>query len=91
MLFCGVLGGLAAVSAERLIVILATSMWGAMFAISGFLMITGRLAADRLLEPAALLTAGQRADTAPLAWLLLALGGVVFQAVAERRTVIVKP
>lgn len=89
VLLAGVLGGLAAVAAERLLITLATSLWGAMLAISGFLLITGKLPVDRLLDPSALLTLGQRADHAPLAWLLLALGGVVFQSRPEKKAAVV--
>lgn len=90
MLMLGILGGMCAIAAERLLVILATSLWGAMFAVTGYLIFAGKVAVTQLADPGALLTLGQHAHALPLAWLLLAATGLAVQSRPERRTVVVR-
>lgn len=90
MLLAGILGGMLAIAAERVLVILATSLWGAMFAITGVLMFAGRIAIIQLADPSALVALAQQAQAVPLAWLLLALVGLIVQTRTERRTVVVR-
>lgn len=89
ILLAGILGGLATIAAERLLVILATSIWGSMFAVTGYLMMMGKVASNHLEDPHALVTLGQHAQLVPWAWLLLAMAGIVIQARPARRTVVV--
>lgn len=90
VLVCALLGGLAAVLAENLLVVLATAMWGAMFVVSGYLIVAGRLFPGHLLDPRQLVALGQRHDIVPQAWLLLAIVGAVIQLVPDRRAVVVR-
>ncbi len=88
MLVLGLTGGIAAVLVERLIVILATSIWGGMFVVAGYLVLTGQATAERLVDPAVLVQMGHRPDLVPLAWLGLAIGGIVIQSLPERVVVV---
>jgi len=88
ILLAGFAGGLAAVLAERFLIVLATAMWGAMFVVSGYLMLAGRMVPEHLLDPTALVALGHRADLVPSVWLLLALAGVIIQSLPERVVVV---
>lgn len=90
MLCAGILGGMCAIAAERALVILATSLWGAMFAVTGYLIFAGKVAVTQLADPQALLTLGQHAKALPLAWLMLAVAGLIVQSRTGKRTVIVR-
>lgn len=74
-----VIGGVAAVLARKPLIIVATSVWGAMVALAGVQVWTGRLVAERLAEPGTLLAIIQRADAPALAVAILTIAGILVQ------------
>lgn len=74
-----VIGGVAAVLARKPLVVIATSIWGAMIALAGVQVWTGRIVAQRLAEPGMMLAIIQRADAPALAVAILAVAGVIIQ------------